>query len=79
MYPVWTYSYLCLLVVVFLVTDLARYKVVIVVEGFAYFATWCLLIWGKGVGWMQAMQVKLFILACVLSLLNLYSFECNEP
>ena len=60
MYPVWTYSYLCLLVVVFLVTDLARYKVVIVVEGFAYVATWCLLIWGRGVGWMQAMQVKLF-------------------
>ena len=58
-YPVWTYSYLCLLVVVFLVTDLARYKVVIVVEGFAYVATWCLLIWGRGVGWMRAMQVKI--------------------
>ena len=57
MYPIWTYSYLCLLVVVFLITDLARYKVVIVVEGFAYVATWSLLLWGSGVAWMQAMQV----------------------
>ena len=56
-YPVWTYSYLCLLVAVFLVTDLARYKAVIVVEGFAYVATWCILLWGSGVAWMQAMQV----------------------
>ena len=54
-YPVWTYSYLILLVIVFLLTDLLRYKVVIIVEGLAYIATWCLLLWGKGV---QMMQVK---------------------
>jgi hypothetical protein len=53
---VWTYSYLCLLVVVFLVTDFARYKIIIVVEGFAYVATWCILLWTEGVRWMQAMQ-----------------------
>ncbi|RXG61870.1 Folate transporter 1 [Armadillidium vulgare] len=44
-YPVWTYAYLSLLVVVFLVTDFLRYKPVIIFEGFGYVATWCLLLW----------------------------------
>ena len=52
-YPVWTYSYLAVLVVVFLLTDFLRYKAVIVFEGFAYVATWCLLIFGEGVPLMQ--------------------------
>ena len=54
-YPVWTYSYLAVLVVVFLLTDWLRYKSVIVFEGFAYIATWCLLIFGKGVPLMQVL------------------------
>ena len=33
MYPIWTYSYLVLLFVVFLFTDLLRYKPVIIIEG----------------------------------------------
>jgi thiamine transporter 2/3 len=53
-YPVWTYSYLAVLIVVFLLTDYLRYKPVIIVEGFAYMATWCLLLWGTGVPLMQA-------------------------
>lgn len=52
-YPLWTYSYLVVLFPVFLLTDLLRYKVVIVLEGFAYVATWALLVWGKGVAVMQ--------------------------
>ena len=39
---VWTYSYLAILILVFLLTDLAKYKPVIVLEGFAYIATWVL-------------------------------------
>ncbi len=39
-YPVWTYSYLAILVPVFLTTDLLRYRPVIVLEGFAYIGTW---------------------------------------
>ena len=39
---VWTYAYLAILVLVFLLTDLAKYKPVIVLEGFAYIATWVL-------------------------------------
>ena len=55
-YPVWTYSYLSLLVVVFLCTDLLRYNPVIIFEGIGYMVTWCLLIWGRGVRSMQAME-----------------------
>ena len=56
-YPVWTYSYLCVLVLVFLFTDLLKYKVVIVLEGFAYILTWVLLTWARGLFAMQMMQV----------------------
>lgn len=55
-YPVWTYSYLVTLFVVFLVTDLLRYKPVIMSEGLAYLATRILLIWASGVLAMQFMQ-----------------------
>ncbi|XP_042890342.1 thiamine transporter 1-like isoform X1 [Penaeus japonicus] len=55
-YPVWTYSYLSLLVVVFLLTDILRYKPVIVFEGIGYIVTWGLLLWARGVGWMQFME-----------------------
>ncbi len=37
-------------------SDLVRYKVVIVFEGFAYIATWILLVFGSGVPLMQLMQ-----------------------
>jgi len=56
-YPVWTYSYLGFLVLVFLFTDLTRYKAVIVLEGFSYILTWILLLWGNGLAQMQVMQV----------------------
>ncbi|CAL4187848.1 unnamed protein product, partial [Meganyctiphanes norvegica] len=55
-YPVWTYSYLGLLVVVFLLTDFLRYKSVIVFEGFGYVITWSLLLWARGVPAMQFME-----------------------
>nr|CAD7441103.1 unnamed protein product [Timema bartmani] len=53
MFPVGTYSYLSQLVVVFLVTDLVRYKPVIVIEGLSGIITWCLLIWGTDMATMQ--------------------------
>lgn len=52
-FPVWTYAYLGLLVVVFLVTDYLLYKPVIVFEGLCYIGTWCILLWGQGVAAMQ--------------------------
>ena len=52
----WTYSYLSLLIVVFLLTDLLRYKAVIVAEGIGYVVTWSLLLWARGVAAMQFME-----------------------
>ena len=56
-YPIWTYSYLLVLFIVFLITDALRYKPLIIVEGLAYLTTRILLIWGNGVLAMQFMQV----------------------
>lgn len=54
-YPVGTYSNLSLLVLVFLLTDWARYKPVIVLEGISGALTYCLIIWGHDVPTIQVM------------------------
>jgi len=56
-YPIWTYSYLAVLVFVFILTDWVRYKPMIIFEGLAYVTTWILLVFGSGVQLMQFMQV----------------------
>lgn len=55
-YPVWTYSYLVVLVVVLLTTDLLRYKPVVIMEAVCYIVTWTLLLSAHGVLSMQFMQ-----------------------
>lgn len=55
-FPVWTYSYLAVLLPVFLLTDWLRYKPVIVVQCCALFLTTAMLLWLQGVGAMQATQ-----------------------
>uniref|UniRef100_A0AAQ4QB17 Solute carrier family 19 member 3a n=1 Tax=Gasterosteus aculeatus aculeatus TaxID=481459 RepID=A0AAQ4QB17_GASAC len=55
-FPVWTYSYLCVLVPVFLLTDWLRYKPVVVFQGATLFITTATLLWLKSVAAMQAMQ-----------------------
>jgi thiamine transporter 2/3 len=52
-----TYVYLAELVFVFLLTDLLRYKPVIVLDGISAVVAWCLLIWGESVQIMQVMIV----------------------
>lgn len=55
-FPVWTYSYLALLVPVFLLTDWLRYKPVVVLQCCALFVTTALLRWQATIPAMQAMQ-----------------------
>ncbi|XP_037631451.1 thiamine transporter 1 [Sebastes umbrosus] len=55
-FPVWTYSYLVVLVPVFLLTDWLRYKPVVVFQSVSLFITTALLLWLKSVPAMQAMQ-----------------------
>ncbi|KAK3531286.1 hypothetical protein QTP70_015754, partial [Hemibagrus guttatus] len=55
-FPVWTYSYLAVLLPVFLLTDWLRYKPVIVLQCCTLFLTSAMLLWLESVAEMQAMQ-----------------------
>ncbi|XP_013912457.1 PREDICTED: thiamine transporter 2 isoform X2 [Thamnophis sirtalis] len=52
-FPVWTYSYLALLFPVFLITDYARYKPIIILQGISLIVTWVLLLFASGIPAMQ--------------------------
>ncbi|XP_063264396.1 thiamine transporter 2-like [Prinia subflava] len=54
--PVWTYSYLALLVPVFLLTDYVRYKPVLLLQGVSLIVTWLLLLFAHGVLAMQLVE-----------------------
>ncbi|VDK28379.1 unnamed protein product [Gongylonema pulchrum] len=56
-YPYWTYSYMVFLVPSFFLTDLLRYKPIVLVEAVSLCVTWILLIWGKTIWQMQIMQI----------------------
>ncbi|XP_030312152.1 thiamine transporter 2-like [Calypte anna] len=55
-FPVWTYSYLALLIPVFLITDYVRYKPVLLLQGISFIVTWLLLLFARGVLAMQAVE-----------------------
>ncbi|XP_034988506.1 thiamine transporter 2 isoform X1 [Zootoca vivipara] len=55
-FPVWTYSYLALLIPVFLITDYVRYKPVIILQGISFLITWLLLLFAYGVPAMQLVE-----------------------
>ena len=54
--PVWTYSYLCVLVPVFLLTDWLRYKPVVVLQSVHLLITTAFLLWLRSVAAVQAME-----------------------
>ncbi|XP_059559378.1 thiamine transporter 2 isoform X4 [Myotis daubentonii] len=54
--PVWTYSYLLLLLPVFILTDYVRYKPVIILQGISLITTYLLLLFGQGVTAMQVVE-----------------------
>jgi len=56
-YPFGTYSVLAQLVIVFLITDLVRYKPVIVLSALAGITLFSMLIWTETVGMLQVAQV----------------------
>lgn len=60
-YPVGIYSYLALLVVVFLITDLCRYKPLIVVLGLSGITVWSMLIWTTSLLELQILEVSKLI------------------
>lgn len=58
-YPVGTYGYLAQLVIVFLITDLCRYKALIIVSGFSGIIVWAMLIWTTSLINLQVLEVSL--------------------
>ncbi|XP_017845304.1 thiamine transporter 1 [Drosophila busckii] len=56
-YPIGTYSYLALLIVVFLITDFLRYKPLIIANAFTGILIWSGLIWTKTLLGMQIVEV----------------------
>lgn len=54
--PVLSYSYLAVLVPIFLLTDYLRYKPVLLLQGLSYIAVWLLLLFGHSVLHMQFME-----------------------
>ncbi|XP_057601655.1 thiamine transporter 2 [Hippopotamus amphibius kiboko] len=54
--PVWTYSYLALLLPVFILTDYVRYKPVIILQGISFIVCWLLLLYGQGVKTMKVLE-----------------------
>ncbi|KAF5270463.1 hypothetical protein FQA39_LY08341 [Lamprigera yunnana] len=56
-YPVGTYAYLAQLVIVFFITDLCRYKPLIVLMAVAGVVVWSMLIWSKTLFQLQVLEV----------------------
>lgn len=56
-YPFGTYGYLAQLAIVFLITDLLRYKPLIIVLGLSGIAVWCMLIWTTSLLCLQILEV----------------------
>ncbi|NWU92448.1 S19A3 protein, partial [Upupa epops] len=54
--PVWTYSYLALLIPVFLMTDYMRYKPILLLQGSSFIIAWLLLLFAHGVVAMQLVE-----------------------
>ncbi|XP_047577549.1 thiamine transporter 2 isoform X3 [Lutra lutra] len=61
-FPIWTYSYLVLLLPVLVLTDYVRYKPVIILQGVSFIITWLFLVFGQG---LRAMQVLEFFYGMV--------------
>ncbi|CAD0195259.1 unnamed protein product [Chrysodeixis includens] len=55
-YPVGTYSYLALLVLVFLVTDFLRFKPVIILSGISGISVYAILLWTTSLAWLKVTQ-----------------------
>jgi thiamine transporter 2/3 len=68
--PVGTYSNMILLVLVFMITDMCRYKPLIVVLGLSGIAIWAMLIWTTSLFMLQVAEVSLIDLGTI-------DFQCD--
>ncbi|XP_012586690.1 PREDICTED: folate transporter 1 [Condylura cristata] len=77
--PVLSYSYLAVLVPVFLLTDYLRYKPVLVLQGLSYVVAWLLLLLGHSVLDMQLMEFCYSVTMAARIAYSSYIFSLVRP
>lgn len=77
--PVLSYSYMAVLVPVFLLTDYLRYKPVLILQSFSHISVWLLLIFGTDVITMQFMEFFYGITMAARVAYSSYIFSLVSP
>lgn len=77
--PVLSYSYLAVLVPVFLLTDYLRYTPVLVLQGLSYISVWLLLLRGSSVLHMQFMELFYSVTMAARIAYSSYIFSLVSP
>ncbi|XP_072496928.1 reduced folate transporter isoform X2 [Notamacropus eugenii] len=77
--PVLTYSYMAVLVPIFLLTDYLRYKPVLVLQSLSYLSVWMLLIFGTNLLSMQFMEFFFGITMAARVAYSSYIFSLVNP
>lgn len=65
-FPVNTFSFLSQLIVVFLITDLCRYKPLIILLGFSGITIWSMLLWTTTLLELQVLEVSCIVVSGIL-------------
>ncbi|XP_078266002.1 thiamine transporter 2-like isoform X1 [Rhinoraja longicauda] len=78
-FPVWTYSYLVVLIPVFLVTDYLRYKPIIILQGISFIITWLMLLFVQGVLAMQFVEFTFGIVSATEVAYYSYIYSVVDP
>lgn len=77
--PVLSYSYLAVLVPIFLLTDYLRYKPVLLLQGLSYISVWLLLLFGHSVLHMQFMEFFYSLTMAARIAYSSYIFSLVRP
>ncbi|XP_062961234.1 reduced folate transporter isoform X2 [Cynocephalus volans] len=77
--PVLSYSYMVVLVPVFLLTDYLRYKPVLVLQGLSFVSVWLLLLLGRSVLHMQVMELFYSVTMAARIAYSSYIFSLVRP
>ncbi|XP_061858087.1 reduced folate transporter [Colius striatus] len=77
--PVLTYSYMAVLVPIFLLTDYLRYKPVLVLQSLSHISIWLLLVWGTSILAMQLMEFFYGITMAARIAYSSYIFSLVAP
>ncbi|XP_075854297.1 reduced folate transporter [Microcebus murinus] len=77
--PVLSYSYMLVLVPIFLLTDYLRYKPVLLLQGLSYISVWLLLLLGRSVLHMQLMEFFYSVTMAARIAYSSYIFSLVRP